>query len=396
MNLHYQFWVDYYEGLQNLNVSSKKKKKKNVGLTDSRWELSREAIPVFNNMQTAAFRVLYPGLLVGLGYEHGTDKVKDAPVISPGMSLDMVTGLPFIPGSEVKGMLRSVFIGSKEYIRSNLGKPDLTYDEIHQLEVDIFGHTHTYDPHYQADKNAEEGQGKDVFFDAFPIQPDSGGHLVGLENITSHLSSEAGYDGLTKINPITLLKVMPGVVFFFRFLLHDSEIKSGEKSILITADEKLRLFKKIIADFGMGAKTNVGFGLLEEYKPPVPVTFLRSTGKISTSTDNNTPSASHNANESQTSTSVPTFSFTEGKDYGGTIIEVKKKQLKMQLKDDQGNNKFAIIKSDGIPADMRENVDNLTKVAAFKIGSKCRVRYLGCKKIDNGNIVPVFNINSLT
>ena len=108
MNLHYQFWVDYYEGLQNLNVSSDEFKKKNVGLTDSRWELSREAIPVFNNMQTAAFRVLYPGLLVGLGYEHGTDKVKDAPAISPGMSLDMVTGLPFIPGSEVKGMLRSV------------------------------------------------------------------------------------------------------------------------------------------------------------------------------------------------------------------------------------------------------------------------------------------------
>ena len=359
MNLHYQFWVDYYEGLQNLNVSSDEFKKKNVGLTDSCWELSKEVIPVFNNMQTAAFRVLYPGLLVGLGYEHGTDKVKDAPAISPGMSLDMVTGLPFIPGSEVKGMLRS----SKDYVCNTLNKKDLTDDEIHQLEVDIFGHTHTYDPHYQADKNAEEGQGKDVFFDAFPIQPDSGGHLVGLENITSHLSSEAGYDGLTKINPITLLKVMPGVVFFFRFLLHDSEIKSGEKSILITADEKLRLFKKIIADFGMGAKTNVGFGLLEDIDQQ----------------SNNTA-----------------FAFTKDIYYDGIIKEVKTNQLKIRLMDDNNTEQEAIIKRGEISADMRENKNNLTRVAAFNEGSVCRVKYCGCKPNTAGIIVPVFHIESLT
>ena len=363
MNLHYQFWVDYYEGLQNLNVSSDEFKKKNVGLTDSCWELSKEVIPVFNNMQTAAFRVLYPGLLVGLGYEHGTDKVKDAPAISPGMSLDMVTGLPFIPGSEVKGMLRSVFIGSKEYIRSNLGKPALTDDEIHQLEVDIFGHTHAYDPHYQAARNVEEGQGKDVFFDAFPIQPDNDGHLVGLENITSHLSSEAGYDGLTKINPITLLKVMPGVVFFFRFLLHDSEIKREEGSVKITADEKLGLFKKIIADFGMGAKTNVGFGLLENIDRQ----------------SNNTA-----------------FAFTEDNAYNGTIFEVKPGQLKIRLMDDNNTEQNAIIKRGEISADMRDNKNNLTRVAAFNEGSVCRVKYCGCKPNTAGIIVPVFHIESLT
>lgn len=362
MNLHYQFWVDYYEGLQNLNVSSDEFKKKNVGLTDSRWELSKEAIPVLNNMQTAAFRVLYPGLLVGLGYEHGTDKVKDAPAISPGMSLDMVTGLPFIPGSEVKGMLRSVFIGSKDYVCNTLNKKDLTDDEIHQLEVDIFGHTHAYDPLYQAARNAEEGQGRDVFFDAFPIQPDNDGHLVGLENITSHLSTEADYDGLTKINPITLLKVMPGVVFFFRFLLHDSEIKRGDASVTIKADEKLALFKKIIADFGMGAKTNVGFGLLENIDQQ----------------SNNTA-----------------FAFTESKVYDGTIFEVKSGQLKIRLMDDNNTEQKAIIKRNEISADMRENRNNLTRVAAFKEGSVCRVKYCRCESNDRGNVVPVFNIESI-
>ena len=188
MNLHYQFWVDYYEGLQSTEFSSERIIDKNVGLTDSCWELSKEAIPVFNNMQTAAFRVHYPGLLVGLGYEHGTDKVKDAPAISPGMSLDMVTGLPFIPGSEVKGMLRSAFIGSKDLIIGYLAEvkeefSKLSEKEIHDLEVDIFGHTHTYDPNFKPSKEAEEGQGKDAFFDAFPIRGDKNGHLIGLENI---------------------------------------------------------------------------------------------------------------------------------------------------------------------------------------------------------------------
>ena len=270
---------------------------------------------------------------------------------------------------------------------------------IHKLEVDIFGHTHTYDPHYQADKQAEEGQGSDVFFDAFPIKPDNDGHLVGLENITSHLSSEPGYDGLAKINPITLLKVMPGVVFFFRFLLHDSEIRHGEESVTITADEKLAFFKKIIADFGMGAKTNVGFGLLEEFTPSISATYLRSTvcsQRSGTSMNNNASPASNSMNEAQTSSSAPAFAYTEGKVYDAVIVEVKKKQLKVQLKEDDETKPKPIIKQEDIPPDQFGNVNNLTQNAVFRVGKACRVRYCGCRPNNaGGNDVPVFRMEEV-
>lgn len=240
MNLHYEFWVDYYKEFENTSELSKEYiEGKNYALVNSKWKLSQEEIPLFGDMQTLTFKVLYPGLLIGLGYEHSTDLVKDAPKIALGMSLDYTTGLPYIPGSEVKGLFRSAFIGSKDLIRGYLAEEkeefsQLTDQEIHALEVDIFGHTHTYDPNFKPSKEAEEGQGKDVFFDAFPISPDSNGHLIGLENITSHISYDPKlndpcmYQGLTDPNPITLLKVMPNVVFLFRFKLCDSVIKTKE------------------------------------------------------------------------------------------------------------------------------------------------------------------------
>ena len=49
---------------------------------------------------------------------------------------------------------------------------------------------------------------------------------------------------------------MPNVVFKFSFDLKDS------KSLNITKKQKEELFKSIILDLGVGAKTNVGYGAL--------------------------------------------------------------------------------------------------------------------------------------
>ena len=62
--------------------------------------------------------------------------------------------------------------------------------------------------------------------------------------------------------PILMMKVLPDVVFEFRFKL--SNIKIGE--ITITAEDKKHLFTKILSVLGVGAKTNVGYGNLIEYK----------------------------------------------------------------------------------------------------------------------------------
>jgi CRISPR-associated protein Cmr6 len=48
----------------------------------------------------------YPGLLIGSGYAHSTNTTGDASI---GFYFDHTTGLPTIPGSSVKGVMRSVF-----------------------------------------------------------------------------------------------------------------------------------------------------------------------------------------------------------------------------------------------------------------------------------------------
>ncbi len=290
MNQHYEFWVKYYERLiesdtafaEALNIN-------NENLTKRIWKTgNREILPgcneePFSGCKHLRLEVNYPGLLVGIGNAHDSgkkfedkdktdrtkkkDKKKDTPEeIKLGILLDSVTGLPFLPGSMLKGILRSAFLYNVDYIKDLLQYIDssllLTAEQVEELELDIFGHQH---PCHNYETDIEAGTGRDVFFDVYPIQPDGKSHLIGIENITSHRAKNRKLDGLTKLNPLTLLKIMPGVVLLFRFYLNDTDLKDG---IRITANHKLNLFKQILLDLGAGAKTNVGFGVLIDTKNP--------------------------------------------------------------------------------------------------------------------------------
>lgn len=285
-NQHYEFWVSYYDELetlldlkkiidgkgtsQNEKKSAKEKSQKiiidkNSALTGHRWTQSDMTIPM--QEQALYFKVLYPGLLIGLGNSHdskGTDGE-----IQLGFTFDPVTGLPFLPGSTVKGILRSAFLANREYITECLQEiaSDLTLsdEQLQELERDIFGNDHLYGSYSK--RNQAIGTREDIFFDAYPIKPDNHQHLLGIENITPHLAKKKELEGLTNPNPLTLLKIMPGVVMQFRFRLSDSDLKHDNQKITVRADQKLKLFQIILKDFGAGAKTNVGFGSLQEYIP---------------------------------------------------------------------------------------------------------------------------------
>ncbi|MBQ3970204.1 MAG: type III-B CRISPR module RAMP protein Cmr6, partial [Clostridia bacterium] len=157
----------------------------------------------------------YPGLLIGTGYPHQI-AVKNA--LKCGFSFDYVTGLPYLPGSSLKGMLRSCF-EEHEFIRGITG-----FEDVEALENSIF----------------ENG---DIFIGVYPSE---GGKMLNMEYITPHK------DPLENPIPISLIKVRPGVPFEFAFILSDSED--------LTKDKKAELFKKLICGMGIGAKTNVGFG----------------------------------------------------------------------------------------------------------------------------------------
>lgn len=185
----------------------------------------------------------YPGLALGLGYGHG---IKALGEFKLGFSFDYTSGLPIIPASTVKGMLRNAFpckgihkkpIFTEEktaYIRDLLKDTSIDVDV---LEKEIF-------------------EGRDVFFDAVIDKKHNGKRIVGDDSITPH-----GSNPLRNPTPLLFLKILPNITIHFDFELHKG---------LINVEHKKQLFQQIIIDLGIGAKTNVGYGRLQPPKQQTP------------------------------------------------------------------------------------------------------------------------------
>ncbi|PDP64903.1 type III-B CRISPR module RAMP protein Cmr6 [Porphyromonas gingivalis] len=186
-------------------------------------------------------KTCYPGLLCGVGYHHEINNPKNEPkeddapeVYNLGMYFDYTSGLPVIPGSSIKGMLRSA-IEEWDFLADYKPNNGVTREEIIKTvfegkELSIYD--------------------RDIFLDAIPIKADN--KLFGEDYITHHPNP------LQNPNPVRFLRVEPGVTYQFRFILKDH----GEK---LTVDFKTKLFKAIICTFGLGAKTNVGYGQFVEH-----------------------------------------------------------------------------------------------------------------------------------
>jgi CRISPR-associated protein Cmr6 len=250
MNLNYLLNKAYYEPIQQSNFEKYNKILREMEFCPGSKE-------VYFSQDSFCMKILYPGLLIGIGNTHeagaGLDeKNKNAVEIKMGFTLDYVTGLPVIPGSTVKGVLRSPFKRCHnnheylEYIRekfSGFSKgscSNISDEEILGLEKSIF----------------QEGVEKVIFYDAVPVQAGKDNHILGLDNITPHSAP------LLNPIPLTMLKVIPGVVFLFRF-----GFERWDKKNMVTPDCLLHVFKEIITDLGIGAKTNVGFGAMEPIEP---------------------------------------------------------------------------------------------------------------------------------
>ncbi len=200
----------------------------------------------------------YPGLIAGVGYIHGSKTTGDAAI---GFYFDHTTGLPTIPSSSVKGVLRSLFEvdsnGKKEFtgeksvaaIRFIIDeyeaeqkntelfkefKQQLDADKLNQLKKEIFGD--------------QDEDGTDVFYDAIiDLKETNVNQFLSDDYITPHQPNF-----LKNPTPTQFLKVLPNVGFQFRFDLKDGKI--------LTAQQKEALYKQILLTIGIGAKTNVGYG----------------------------------------------------------------------------------------------------------------------------------------
>lgn len=215
----------------------------------------------------------YPGLIIGSGYSHGTGYEGEFKI---GFHFDYTSGMPVLPGSSVKGILRSAFPDWKKdkttpiEIKKNKARliwflitgkqiEALTEEEsaaISELEEQIF----------EGKRQGERMSiyGCDTFFDAVVldgfVSEQGGGFIFGKDFITPHKHpTKPELDQFANPVPLMFLKVLPYVPWEFRFSLHDSEVPLLGR---VGASLKLAIFEKILLMLGIGAKTNVGYGQL--------------------------------------------------------------------------------------------------------------------------------------
>jgi CRISPR-associated protein Cmr6 len=205
----------------------------------------------------------YPGLLVGSGYSHETKSTGDASI---GFYFDYTTGLPCIPGSSVKGVLKSMFENKTDITNgealANLHfildeiieagkepafwqafKASLSVEKIQALKIEIFGD--------------DDNDGKDVFFDAAIDKS----KLKDIKFMDSDFITVHFKNILQNPTPIQFLKVLPSIAFSFNFKLYDNYYNNA---LVLDIKHKEILFKQILLTIGIGAKTNVGYGQFKE------------------------------------------------------------------------------------------------------------------------------------
>ena len=283
-NLSKAYYKDYFEGITVSfkdngdietdieDISNNKKKDNNrntalLNLTNKNYcEVANKEFHSFSEenetgsyaYDTFVLTVLYPGLITGVGINHEA-KVKGE--FKLGIHLDYTTGLPVIYGSSVKGVLRDAFEADiKIPVLKNL-VPEILHkslDDINSklngktlrdLTTEIFGK--------DEEKDERSAYERDVFFDAIVCGMQNGQKsILAADSITPHNAGP-----LKEPNPIGFVRIASGTKIRFRFHLVDS---------MLTKNEKITIFKAILIAFGIGAKTNVGYGQLDfpENKKP--------------------------------------------------------------------------------------------------------------------------------
>ncbi len=201
-------------------------------------------------------RLLSP-FVSGLGSDHPTET---------GMILDRNSGLPFIPASAVKGVLRmacALHIAETEPSAVVPDRKDPNHLEIsddHPILRRYFGDTNT--------GKADSVRGQLVFLDAFPasipaIKPD-----IMNPHFGAYYSGKQGPLETENPIPVKFLTVKPTTEFVFRCFASPLPVQGQSAQVVEVArpfdsnDEKsvIAMFTRAFDQLGFGGKTSIGYG----------------------------------------------------------------------------------------------------------------------------------------
>jgi CRISPR-associated protein Cmr6 len=297
MNAKYQFYQHYYQQVDLRKFKQEKKREdiekrneqpfKTASANMIAYKVTADAQSAVNlepykeklrGWTQISLKTTYPGLFLGSGYNHETGNIGEFKL---GFFFDHTSGLPTIPGSSVKGVLRSVFPQFKkithlrdleqastlqkhkaQYVAELADLPGAKQAEptlallwlIHRLEMAIFeGCVLSTDDTGKVISTTTPMLLHDRCLDAYPNV------AVNKPIFASDVLTPHGKDPLKNPKPLPFLKVMPHIRFEFCFLLHDLDL--GHDTVFDVA-RKRKLFEAILREVGVGAKTNVGYGQL--------------------------------------------------------------------------------------------------------------------------------------
>jgi CRISPR-associated protein Cmr6 len=279
-NVGWLYYKDYYK--ENLthktffDDDAKKTRQKSFFEAKNEKLLNTKSKSIQLNVKpsnTLAFKTGLRGLLVGTGITHRTDNIGEFKL---GLQFDYTSGMPYLPGSGIKGLLRACFLGTKEH----LGKE--YRQERMELMSQIFNKKDNGEElkerleAFLKEKNIQEKLENDtyferfliylenlifegtigenpipmskrsIFFDAFPSKDNQ--KLLSKDIITPHKNP------LENPVPLPFMTIAPDVFFDFSFQLHDSK--------LMLATEQEEIFRILIETFGVGAKRRKGYGAM--------------------------------------------------------------------------------------------------------------------------------------
>jgi len=191
-------------------------------------------------------------LIVGLGNES---------VYETSMTLHHIYGIPYIPGSAIKGVVRSHII-TEEFGEDENGSLDLKCAENRALDdqgfCDIFGCP-------KGSFYKESRQGNVIFFDALPLSKPTIKPDIMNPHYGPYYSKGKTPADYQDPNPIFFLTVEDAE---FEFIIGIKEkdntaIKKGKFGGNYPLEVGFEWMKKALNEHGIGAKTAVGYGYLQ-------------------------------------------------------------------------------------------------------------------------------------
>lgn len=218
-------------------------------LADRQSTAAKELFPGSGNLISPIFKPEWR-FVTGLGGHN---------VYETGITLHHVYGVPYIPASSVKGVVRSWVIITI-FNRNEGGEPDLKNAEKRALQNPDFCHVFGC-PAESALKDAH--QGRVTFFDALPTESPT----VAPDIMNPHYPD---YYGAKKLAPTDTQS--PNPVFFltvkktpFQFLLGAKEWDLTTKTFWNGQTLEWWL-ENALSEHGIGAKTAVGYGYMKRAK----------------------------------------------------------------------------------------------------------------------------------